>query len=247
MSEKNNRAVNMLHGSIFNKLLYITIPIFMMSALQQLFNASDTAVVGNFSSSDAMAAVGSNAPVINMIVTAFTGLSVGSNVMLSHFIGKNEEDKVNEALHTSFMVALISGFIMLILGQIIAVPVLKLLHTPARVLPMAQVYLRIYFLGMPFLMIYDFGSAVLRSIDDTKRPLYFLLTAGILNVILNMFFVIVLKRNVLAIHQLFSGGNHIPHQLGDNRNLYDNSIFHYYETYSRETGKFRILVLLLCN
>jgi len=208
MNKKNKRAVDMLHGSIFNKLLYITIPIFMMSALQQLFNASDTAVVGNFSSSDAMAAVGSNAPVINMIVTAFTGLSVGSNVMLSHFIGKNEEDKVNEALHTSFMVALISGFIMLILGQVIAVPVLRLLHTPARVLPMAQVYLRIYFLGMPFLMVYDFGSAVLRSIGDTKRPLYFLLTAGILNVILNMFFVIVLKRNAdgVAIATTISNG-----------------------------------------
>ena len=195
MSENNKRAVDMLHGGIFKKLLYITIPIFLMSTLQQLFNASDTAIVGNFSSSEAMAAVGSNAPVINMIVTFFTGLSIGSNVMLSHFIGRNEEEKVNDALHTSFSVALISGFIMLFLGQVIAVPILKLLNTPSHILPMAQMYLRIYFLGMPFLMIYDFGSAVLRSIGDTRRPLYFLIAAGVLNVLLNLFFVIVLGRN----------------------------------------------------
>ena len=195
MKENNKRAVDMLHGGIFKKLLYITIPIFLMSTLQQLFNASDTAVVGNFSSSEAMAAVGSNAPVINMIVTFFTGLSVGSNVMLSHFIGKNEEEKVNDALHTSFSVALISGFIMLALGQIIAVPILRLLNTPSHILPMAQMYLRIYFLGMPFLMVYDFGSAVLRSIGDTRRPLYYLIISGSLNVVLNLFFVIVLGRN----------------------------------------------------
>lgn len=130
-----------------------------------------------------------------MIVTFFTGLSVGSNVMLSHFIGKNEEEKVNDALHTSFSVALISGFIMLALGQVIAVPILKLLNTPSHILPMAQMYLRIYFLGMPFLMAYDFGSAVLRSIGDTRRPLYYLIISGSLNVALNLFFVIVLHRN----------------------------------------------------
>lgn len=185
----------MLHGGIFKKLLYITIPIFLMSTLQQLFNASDTAIVGQFSSSEAMAAVGSNAPVINMIVTFFTGLSVGSNVMISHFIGRGEEDKVNDALHTSFSVALISGFIMMFLGQVVAVPVLQLLHTPSHILSMAQTYLRIYFIGMPFLMVYDFGSAVLRSIGDTRRPLFYLFTSGILNVLLNLFFVIVLGRN----------------------------------------------------
>lgn len=197
MSEeiRNKREVNMLEGGIFKKLCYIALPIAASSILQQLFNASDTAVVGNFSSSEAMAAVGSNAPVINVIVTLFTGLSIGSNVMLSGFIGKRERDTVNDALHTSFMVALISGFIMLFLGQFIAVPVLRLLDTPEDILPMAQLYLRIYFLGMPFLMIYDFGSAVLRSIGDTRRPLVFLTISGILNVFLNLFFVIVLHRS----------------------------------------------------
>lgn len=197
MSEelRNKREVNMLEGGIFKKLCYIALPIAASSILQQLFNASDTAVVGNFSSSEAMAAVGSNAPVINVVVTLFTGLSIGSNVMLASFIGKGEKKTVNDALHTSFMVALISGFIMLFLGQVIAVPVLRLLDTPEDILPMAQLYLRIYFLGMPFLMIYDFGSAVLRSIGDTRRPLVFLTISGILNVFLNLFFVIVLHRS----------------------------------------------------
>lgn len=205
---RSRREVNMLEGGIFRKLCYIALPIAASSILQQLFNASDTAVVGNFSSSEAMAAVGSNAPVINMVVSLFTGLSIGSNVMLAGFIGKGEKDTVNDALHTSFMVALVSGFIMLAIGQLIAEPVLSLLDTPADVLPMAQLYLRIYFLGMPFLMIYDFGSAVLRSIGDTRRPLLFLTISGILNVFLNLFFVIVMKRSAdgVAIATTLSNG-----------------------------------------
>ncbi len=198
----------MLSGGIFRKLCAIAVPICLSSILQQLFNASDTAVVGNFSSSQAMAAVGANAPVINVVVTFFTGLSIGSNVMLAGFIGSGKRDKVNDALHTSFMVALVSGFIMLALGQLIAKPVLTLLHTPSDVMPMAATYLRIYFLGMPFLMIYDFGSAVLRSIGDTKRPLMYLTCSGILNVCLNLFFVIVLHRNAdgVAIATTISNG-----------------------------------------
>lgn len=201
-------AVNMLEGGIFKKLCLIALPIALSSILQQLFNASDTAVVGNFSSSEAMAAVGSNAPVINMVVMLFTGLSIGSNVMLAGFIGAGKKDKVNDALHTSFMVALLSGFIMLAIGQLIAEPVLALLDTPEDVMPMAVTYLRIYFLGMPFLMIYDFGSAVLRSIGDTRRPLIFLTASGIINVFLNLFFVIVLGRNAdgVAIATTISNG-----------------------------------------
>lgn len=198
----------MLDGGIFRKLCAIAVPICLSSILQQLFNASDTAVVGNFSSSQAMAAVGANAPVINVIVTLFTGLSIGSNVMLAGFIGSGKRDKVNEALHTSFSVALVSGFIMLALGQMIAKPVLTLLDTPSDVMGMAVTYLRIYFLGMPFLMIYDFGSAVLRSIGDTKRPLIYLTCSGLLNVCLNLFFVIVLHRNAdgVAIATTISNG-----------------------------------------
>ncbi|MGN0361296.1 MAG: MATE family efflux transporter [Bilifractor sp.] len=208
MESQKAREIDMLEGGIFHKLCAIAIPICLSSILQQLFNASDTAVVGNFASSQAMAAVGANAPVINVLVTLFTGLSIGSNVMLSGFIGSGKRDKVNEAMHTSFMVALISGFIMLALGQFIAKPVLGLLGTPSEVMGMAVAYLRIYFLGMPFLMIYDFGSAVLRSIGDTKRPLFYLTCSGILNVGLNLFFVIVLHRNAdgVAIATTISNG-----------------------------------------
>ena len=192
---ENKHAINMLEGSIYKNLCIIAIPIALSNILQQLFNASDTAVVGHFASSQAMAAVGSNAPVINMIVTFFTGLSIGANVVLARCIGAKEEDKANEVLHTSFVLAIISGLLMLIIGQLIAKPVLLLLHTPANVINMATMYLRIYFCGMPFLMIYDFGSAVLRSIGDTKRPLYFLIIAGIVNVCLNLVFVIGFHRN----------------------------------------------------
>lgn len=204
----NTKEMNMLEGGIFKKLCAIAVPICLASMLQQLFNASDTAVVGNFASSEAMAAVGANAPIINVIVTLFTGLSIGSNVMLSGFIGAGKREKVNEALHTSFMVALVSGFLMLALGQLIAEPVLALLGTPSDVTGMAVTYLRIYFLGMPFLMIYDFGSAVLRSVGDTKRPLIYLACSGVLNVFLNLFFVIVLHRNAdgVAIATTISNG-----------------------------------------
>lgn len=207
-TESKKREINMLEGGIVKKLCMIALPICLSSILQQLFNASDTAVVGNFSSSQAMAAVGSNAPVINVIVTFFSGLSIGSNVMLSHFIGKEARDEVNKALHTSFTIALISGLIMLCLGQLIAQPVLNLLGTPSDVMGMAVTYLRIYFLGMPFLMIYDFGSSILRSIGDTRRPLFYLTCSGIVNVFLNLFFVIVLHRNAdgVAIATTISNG-----------------------------------------
>ena len=207
-NKPGKREIDMLHGGIVKKLCLIAIPICLSSILQQLFNASDTAVVGNFASSQAMAAVGANAPVINVLVTFFSGLSIGSNVMLAHFIGKEARDEVNKALHTSFSVALISGLIMLCLGQLIAKPVLQLLGTPSDIIQMAVTYLRIYFLGMPFLMIYDFGSSILRSIGDTRRPLFYLTCSGILNVFLNLFFVIVLHRNAdgVAIATTISNG-----------------------------------------
>lgn len=193
-SLRKNRQVDMLHGSIFRKLCIIAVPIVLSSVLQQLFNAADVAVLGRFSSSEAMAAVGSNAPIINMVVTLFTGLSVGSNVLLSGLIGASQKRRVNEALHTSFAVALVSGFLMLAIGQLITEPALRLLGTPENVMEQAQVYLRIYFLAMPFVMVYDFGSAVLRSVGDTRRPLYCLIFAGLLNVVLNLFFVLCLGR-----------------------------------------------------
>lgn len=195
VEKKNSRQMDMLEGGIFKKLCTMAIPIFLTSTLQQLFNATGMAIAGRFSSSNAMAAVGSNAPVINIVVTLFTGLSIGSNVMLAGFIGAGKKDKAHDALHTSFTVALISGFIMLGIGLLIAKPVLSLLSTPSAIMKQATHYLQIYFLGMPFVMIYDFSSAVFRAVGDTRRPLNCLLVSGIVNVILSYFFVAILHMD----------------------------------------------------
>ena len=148
------------------------------------------AVAGRFASSNAMAAVGSNAPVINIVVMLFTGLSIGSNVLIAGLVGAGKKERVNAAMHTGFSVALISGLIMLTVGCLIAKPILGLLDTPASIMPLAVSYLKLYFLGMPFLMIYDFGNAVLRAVGDTKRPLFCLMFSGMVNVVLNLILVI---------------------------------------------------------
>ncbi len=190
-----NKEVNMLNGSISKTLALMAIPLALTSILQQLFNAADTAVVGRFASSDAMAAVGSNAPVINVIITLLSGISVGANVMIASFIGQERHDEVNDAVHTSFSVAIISGIIMTFIGLLLAEPVLIALSTPDNILSMAVLYLRIYFLGITFIMIYNIGSAILRSIGDTQTPLICLVISGILNVILNLFFVVLCNRS----------------------------------------------------
>lgn len=185
------RQVDMLNGSLFSRMLMVAIPLAASNILQQLFNAADSVVVGRFSSSEALAAVGGNGPVINMIVALFSGIAVGANVLISSYIGKNEKGKVSRAVHTGIAIALISGVAMMILGLLIARPVHIIMQTPDNVLDMATVYLRIYFLGMPAIIVYNFGAAIFRSVGDTKRPLYCLFAAGILNVILNLFFILV--------------------------------------------------------
>ena len=174
---RSSHQLNMLEGGIFGKMCRVALPIALMSTLQQLFNATDMAV-------------GSNAPVINIVVMLFTGLSIGSNVLIAGLVGAGKKERVNEAMHTGFAVALISGFIMLMVGTLIAKPILGLLDTPASIMPLAVSYLRLYFLGMPFLMIYDFGNAVLRAVGDTKRPLFCLMFSGLVNVVLNLILVI---------------------------------------------------------
>ena len=174
VKEKRQRShqINMLEGPLVKKILLFTLPLAGSSILQQLFNSTDVAVVGRFSSSQALAAVGSNAPLINMLVLLFTGLSVGANVLIARYIGQNDRKKVSEAVHTVITLSLICGFLLLILGQVIAAPLLRLMNTPDDVIDLAATYLRIYFMGMPFVMLYNFGSAILRSVGDTSRPLY---------------------------------------------------------------------------
>ena len=189
----------MLHGPLFSKIVLFALPLAASSILQQLFNAVDTAVVGRFASSQAMAAVGSNSSLINLFIALFVGMSVGANVVIASLIGINKQEEIPNAVHTSILVALISGGLLLVLGEMAATPMLRLMNTPEDVIDLASLYLRIYFLGMPFIMFYNFGSAVLRSKGDSSRPLYALLAGGILNVILNLVLVIVFHLHVIGV------------------------------------------------
>ena len=209
-SQKSGQTMDMLSGSLFDKLLLFAIPLALSSILQQLFNSVDVAVVGHFAADPAVAtaAVGSNGPIINLIINRFVGVSVGANVIISNYIGEGNKGKIESAVHTSMAVAILSGFIVLAIGLAISGPVLRVMNTPESVLPYAEEYLRIYFLGMPFVMIYNFGSSVLRSIGDTKRPLICLCVSGVLNALLNMFLVIVFHLDVagVAIATVLSNG-----------------------------------------
>lgn len=189
----------MLHGPLFMKIIMFTLPLAASSILQQLFNSVDVAVVGRFASSQALAAVGSNAPVISLLINLFMGVSMGANVIISNHIGQNDRKSIRDAISTVGLVSVISGLMMMVVGILVARPILTMMDTPADVLDMAITYLRIYFLGIPFFMIFDFGSAILRSMGDTRRPLYILVAAGIVNTILNLVFVIIFHMGVAGV------------------------------------------------
>lgn len=170
--EKTNSTVriDMLHGGIFRKLLLFALPLIASGILQQSFNSVDVAVVGQFASSQALAAVGSNGLVISLIINLFIGISIGANVVIAHYIGRQDEKGIKNAISTTAIIAVTSGIFLLITGLLIAKPILEALDTPEDVIDLAVLYLRIYSLGMPFMMIYNFGAAILRSLGDTKRP-----------------------------------------------------------------------------
>lgn len=194
-----SNEIDMLHGPLFMKILLFTLPLAASSVLQQLFNSIDVAVVGHFASSQALAAVGSNAPVISLIINLFLGVSMGANVVISNHIGQNDDKKIKQAVATAGMVAVVGGLLLMFIGVAVAKPILTLMGTPPDVLPLAILYLRIYFLGMPFFMMFNFGSAILRSLGDTRRPLYILVAAGIVNTVLNLIFVIVFHMGVAGV------------------------------------------------
>lgn len=199
--EKLSRKVDMLNGPVLSRIIIFALPIAASSILQQLFNSVDVAVVGHFAANKAQAtaAVGCNSSVINLIVNLFVGISVGANVVVSNYIGQKDSRRAGSAVHTAMTVAIISGFFLLFIGLAVSRPLLELMGTPEDVLPYAVDYLRIYSLGMPVIMIYNFASAILRSIGDTKRPLYCLIISGILNAGLNMFLVIVFHLDVAGV------------------------------------------------
>ena len=189
----------MTEGPILSKLLKFSIPLIFSSLLQLLFNAADIVVVGRFSGDNALAAVGSTGSLINLLVNLFQGLSIGTNVVAAHYFGANRKSELKETVHTAMLLSIYSGIIMTAVGVTFAVPILKLMQAPHEVLTLASVYLKIYFGGITATMIYNFGSALLRAVGDTQRPLYILFLAGIINVILNLIFVIIFHLDVAGV------------------------------------------------
>lgn len=193
---KRQYQIDMCSGPLWNKLLLFALPLIASSMLQLLFNAADVVVVGWFAGKEALAAVGSNTSLINLLVNLFIGLSVGTNVVVARDLGAGRHDNVSRSVHTSITLALISGVVMTIFGVIMVRQLLIWMSSPTDVIDLSTIYLRIYFFGMPANLLYNFGAAILRAQGDTQRPLYFLTIAGIINALLNLFFVVVLGMDV---------------------------------------------------
>lgn len=196
---RRSYEIDMTNGPILGKLFRFAMPLALSGILQLLFNAADIVVVGRFAGSQALAAVGSTGALINLIVTLFMGISVGANVLVSQYYGAGDKKGLHETVHTAILSSLVFGIALIAVGIALARPMLEMMETPADVLEQAVLYMRIYFIGMPVLMLYNFGAAILRAVGDTQRPLYFLLLAGVVNVVLNLFFVIVLHMGVAGV------------------------------------------------
>lgn len=196
---KRSLAIDILNGSMWDKILRYALPVAATGILGQLFNASDIAIVGNFAEGDtvaAVAAVGANGPVIGLLLNIFIGIALGANVVIANAIGRGDKETVSRAVHTSIVAAVLGGIIVGLLGQLVAEPVLSMLQVPEDVFPLALKYMRIYLLGLPVIFLYNFEAAIFRSAGDTKTPLVALALSGVLNVILNLFFVVVLNKTV---------------------------------------------------
>lgn len=194
--EKKKYSMNMCEGPLFSKIWIFTIPLILSGLLQLLFNAADMIVAGRYVGKEALAAIGSTSSLINLLTNVFIGLSTAANVLVARFFGSGRENDVQETVHTSIALSFITGVIMTVLGIAVAPKLLVLMGTHESVLPMATLYTRIYFLGMPVLMIYNFGAAILRAIGDTKRPLYYLTISGAINAICNVIFIVVFHMGV---------------------------------------------------
>ena len=196
---KPGYSIDMVSGPLAGKLLVFALPLMASSLLQLLFNAADVVVVGRFAGKEALAAVGSTSSLINLLVNLFVGFSVGSNVTVARDLGAGREDDVRRSVHTAITLSLVSGLLLMVLGTTLAHQLLIWTSSPADVIGLATIYLRIYFCGMPANMLYNFGAAILRAQGDTRRPLYFLAIAGVTNVALNLVFVIVLHMSVAGV------------------------------------------------
>ena len=200
MRLRNKRyEIDMLNGPVMPKLLSFALPLMLSSMLQLTFNAADVIVVGRFEGDAALAAVGAPGALINLLVNLFLGLSVGANVIVAQCYGAGNFKETRDAVHTSVALSMISGVLVGVFGFFLAGTFLSLMNTPDEVLPLATAYMRIYFLGMPANMLYNFGAAILRAVGDTRRPLTYLTIAGVVNVLLNLLFVIAFGMGVSGV------------------------------------------------
>ena len=197
--KSNKYEIDMCNGSIMDKLVSFALPLMLSGILQLMFNAVDIIVVGRFSGSEALAAVGSTTALINVFTNLFIGISLGANVLAARFFAAGRKEEMSETVHTSITLALISGIFMAFVGLIFSKGALELMGTPEDVIGLSTLYMQIYFMGMPFFMLYNYGAAILRAVGDTKRPLYFLIIAGVINAGLNMVLVIVFGLGVAGV------------------------------------------------
>lgn len=191
--------IDMINGPLFTKILIFALPLILSSLLQLLFNAADIMVVGSFSGEEALAAVGSTGPIVNLLTNLFIGLSVGANVLFARYLGSEQKKEAREALHTALLLSMVSGCFLALIGFLFTKPLLLLMGSPDNVIDLSAIYLKIYFLGMPAMLFFNFGSALLRAMGDTRRPLLFLTLAGIINFLLNLLFVINLHLSVIGV------------------------------------------------
>lgn len=188
--KRKSYEIDMCSGSLFPKILIFSIPLMLSSILQLLFNAADMVVVGRFAGSAALAAVGANASLINLLTNLFIGFSVGANVLVARFYGAKKEKEISETTHSAIVLSVACGCGLMVFGMVVAPEILVVMGTPTDVLGQAVLYIRIYFAGMPVILLYNFGSAILRAVGDTQRPLYYLFAAGLVNIALNVVFVV---------------------------------------------------------
>ena len=196
---RRSHEIDMTNGAIFPKIVMFALPLMLSGILQLLFNAADVIVVGKFAGSLALAAVGSNGSLINLLVNVFIGISTGANVLVARFYGSHDERELSRCVHCSMGLSAILGVFVGIFGLFLSTPMLSLMNTDPEVLPLASLYLKIYFLGVPATVVYNFGAAVLRAVGDTDRPLKFLMISGVVNVVLNLILVIAFHLDVAGV------------------------------------------------
>lgn len=199
VQKKKSYTMDLCEGSILKKMLLFALPLIASSMLQLLFNAADVIVVGRYAGDNSLAAVGSNGSIINLLTNVFMGLSIGANVLVARYFAAKDEEKLRKTVHTAMTVSVLCGVALAVVGALAAKQILIWMQSPAEVIELSTLYLRIYFLGMPAMMAYNFGAAILRGVGDTKRPLYYLSLAGVINVVLNLIFVVKFNMDVAGV------------------------------------------------